>query len=640
MSKYESLAKEILRNVGGVENVNSVTHCITRLRFRLKDESKANDDVLKSMDGVITVMHSAGQYQVVIGNHVPVVYADICEIGGFSNEAPGAKEEAPKGILNKMIDIITGCFQPVLGPLCASGIIKGLNALLLFLLGPSFGESGTYAILNAIGDTAFYFFPIMLGYTAAKKFKVNVVVGLLIGGALCYPTIQADMIAQGAKALGSLPIVGDYYTTFVGVPFIAVNYTMTVIPVILIVAFASFVQKYAKKWVPEILQTFFVPFFVLLISVPVGLLFIGPIVSILTGLLTDAFSAIYSFSPVLTGVVVGFTFMILVIFGLHWALVPLAVINVTTLGYDTILIGSFGHSFALVAAIVAMYIKMKDKNRKALAIPAIISGIFGVTEPGIYGFALPEKKPFIFACIGSAIGGGIFAFLGGKSYIMGGLGVFGIVNFISETGDATGMYSSLICIAVSMVVAFLLTYFFWKDRSIVTTHSTTKGLQEDTKSGQTKESVKKEEILSPMSGKVIPLHELKDDAFAQGALGDGVGILPSDGKVVAPVSGVVTTLFPTLHAIGLTSHTGVEILIHVGIDTVQLEGRGFVAHIKQGDIVEEGQPLLTVDLEEIEKAGFSTQTPILITNSKDMVDILPTENKEIQKEENLITVLF
>ncbi|MDE6196060.1 MAG: glucose PTS transporter subunit IIA, partial [Erysipelotrichaceae bacterium] len=543
-------------------------------------------------------------------------------------------------ILNKMIDIITGCFQPVLGPLCASGIIKGLNALLLFLLGPSFGESGTYAILNAIGDTSFYFFPIILGYTAAKKFKVNVVVGLLIGGALCYPTIQADMIAQGAKVLGSLPIVGDYYTTFVGVPFIAANYTMTVIPVILIVAFASFVQKYAKKWVPEILQTFFVPFFVLLISVPVGLLFIGPIVSILTGLLTDAFSAIYSFSPVLTGVVVGFTFMILVIFGLHWALVPLAVINVTTLGYDTILIGSFGHSFALVAAIVAMYIKMKDKNRKALAIPAIISGIFGVTEPGIYGFALPEKKPFIFACIGSAIGGGIFAFLGGKSYIMGGLGVFGIVNFISETGDATGMYSSLICIAVSMVVAFLLTYFFWKDRSIVTTHSTTKGLQEDTKSGQTKESVKKEEILSPMSGKVIPLHELKDDAFAQGALGDGVGILPSDGKVVAPVSGVVTTLFPTLHAIGLTSHTGVEILIHVGIDTVQMEGRGFVAHIKQGDIVEEGQPLLTVDLEEIEKAGFSTQTPILITNSKDMVDILPTENKEIQKEENLITVLF
>lgn len=634
MSKYKHLAKEILHNIGGVENVNSVTHCITRLRFCLKDETKANDDIVKNMDGVVTVMHSAGQYQVVIGNHVPMVYADICEIGGFANESLVKEEDtAPKGAFNKVIDIITGCFQPVLGPLCASGIIKGLNSLLAFILGESFNGSGTYAVLNAIGDAVFYFFPIILGYTAAKKFKVNVVVGLIIGGALCYPAIQADALSTAGKALGTLPLVGDYYATFMGIPFVAANYTTTVIPVILIVAFAAFVQKYAKKWVPEMLQNFFVPFFVLIISIPAGLLFIGPVVSFLTSLLTDGFAAIYAFSPIVSGVVIGFAWQILVVFGLHWALVPLAIINVTSLGYDTILVGQFGTTFALVAVVLAMCMKMKDKKKRALAVPAIISGIFGVTEPGIYGFALPEKKPFIFACIAAAIGGGVFAFLGGRQYVMGGLGIFGIVSFISESGDATSMYYSFICIAISMLVGFVLTYFFWNDRSTIDTNNIVK-------SKDSVDKVMKDSILSPITGKVIPLHELKDDAFAQRALGDGVGIIPSDGHVVSPFDGTITTLFPTLHAIGITSTTGIELLIHIGIDTVQLNGKGFTAHVKQGDSVQKGQRLLTVDLAEIEKSGFSTQTPIIITNSKDMVDIIPTQQKDIKETEELITVLF
>lgn len=309
MSKYKDLAKEILNNVGGIENVKSVTHCVTRLRFYLKDEKKANDDILKNMDGVVTVMHSAGQYQVVIGNHVPLVYADICEIGGFANESLKNEEEEEtlsKNPFAKLIDIITGCFQPVLGALCASGIIKGLNALLIFLLGESFSASGTSSILNAIGDASFYFFPLILGYSSAKKFKVNTVVGILIGGALCYPTIQADAISATGNVLGTIPIIGDYYSKFIGIPFVAVNYTSTVVPVILIVAFASLIQKYAKKLIPEMLQTFFVPFFVLIISVPVGLLIIGPIVTLLTGLLTDGFAAIYNFSPIVSGIAIGF----------------------------------------------------------------------------------------------------------------------------------------------------------------------------------------------------------------------------------------------------------------------------------------------------------------------------------------------
>ncbi len=630
MAKYEKLAKEIIKYVGGAENVNSVSHCITRLRFRLKDESKADDTALKNLSGVVTVMHSAGQYQVVIGNHVPMVYAEVCEVGGFTNESltNNEEEDAPKGIFNKLIDIVTGCFQPVLGPLCASGIIKGLNALLAFLLGESFSASGTYAVLNAIGDAIFYFFPIILGYTAAKKFKVNVVVGMLIGAALCYPTIQADTLSAAGEAMGNLPFVGNYFATFMGVPFVAANYTTTVVPVIIIVAFAAFIQKYANKWIPEMLRNFFVPFFVLIISVPIGLLIIGPVVSAFTSLLTDGFAAIYNFSPVVSGLVVGFAWQILVIFGLHWAIIPLAIMNIGNMGYDTILVGQFGTTFALTAALLAMCLKMKDKNKRTLVVPAIISGFFGVTEPGIYGFALPEKKPFIFSCIAAAIGGGVFTFLGGQQYVIGGLGIFGTVSFISESGDPTSMYYSFICIAVSMIVGFLLTYFFWSDHTNEESQITLNNKEN------------KEIIASPLTGNVIPLKNVKDDAFAQGALGNGIGIIPSEGKVVSPVDGTISVLFPTLHAIGITSDSGVELLIHIGLNTVQLNGEGFKAHVKQGDKVRKGQLLLDIDLKAIEKAGYSTETPIIITNTKDMLDILPTDKKNVIRNDDLITVVF
>ena len=271
---------------------------------------------------------------------------------------------------------------------------------------------------------------------------------------------------------------------------------------------------------------------------------------------------------------------------------------------------------------------MKDKNKRALAVPAIISGFFGVTEPGIYGFALPEKKPFIFSCIAAAIGGGVFTFLGGQQYVIGGLGIFGTVSFISESGDPTSMYYSFICIAVSMVVGFLLTYFFWNDHS-------------DEKIETALNNKKNKEIItSPLTGKVIPLKNVKDDAFAQGALGNGIAIIPSEGKVVAPVDGTISVLFPTLHAIGITSDSGVELLIHIGLNTVQLNGAGFTAHIKQGDKVRKGQLLLDVDLKSIEKAGYSTETPIIISNTKDMLDILPTDKENVTRNDDIITVVF
>lgn len=627
MSKYENLAKEILENVGGKENINSLTHCVTRLRFRLKDESKANDEALKNNPGVVTVMKSAGQYQVVIGNHVPLVYADVCELAGISNGTQQVEEEAPQGLFNKLIDIISGCFQPILGPLCAAGIIKGLNALLVFILGSSFNNSGTYMILNAIGDSIFNFLPIILGYTAAKKFNVNVIVGMIIGATLCYPTIQTDTLSAAGKAIGTLPFIGSYYTKFIGIPFVSGNYTSTVVPVICIVALAAQIQKIAKKFVPEMLQNFFVPFFVLIISLPIGLLVIGPVVSLLTTVLSNMFAGLYAFSPIVTAFVIGALWQCLVIFGLHWALVPMAMVNIGNLGYDTILPGMLGTTFAATGVLAAMYLKLKDENKKALAIPGVISAFCGVTEPAIYGFLLPEKTPFVFSCIGGAVGGAIMGTVAVKQYVIGGLGIFSVVNFISPKGNATGMIISLIAGAVSLVVGFVLTMIFYKTNDQQVENKEVTKLEEET-------------ILAPIKGEVKPIEESSDAAFASGALGKGVVILPEEGKVYAPVTGTVTVLFPSLHAIGITSDAGIELLIHIGINTVQLNGEGFTAHIKQGDQIKKGQLLVEFDMNKIKEAGYSLETPVLVTNYADLKEVKNTNASSVQLQETLIEVKY
>lgn len=627
MSKYENLAKEILENVGGKENINSLTHCVTRLRFRLKDESKANDEALKNNPGVVTVMKSAGQYQVVIGNHVPLVYVDVCELAGISNGTQQVEEEAPQGLFNKLIDIISGCFQPILGPLCAAGIIKGLNALLVFILGSSFNNSGTYMILNAIGDSIFNFLPIILGYTAAKKFNVNVIVGMIIGATLCYPTIQTDTLSAAGKAIGTLPFIGSYYTKFIGIPFVSGNYTSTVVPVICIVALAAQIQKIAKKFVPEMLQNFFVPFFVLIISLPIGLLVIGPVVSLLTTVLSNMFAGLYAFSPIVTAFVIGALWQCLVIFGLHWALVPMAMVNIGNLGYDTILPGMLGTTFAATGVLAAMYLKLKDENKKALAIPGVISAFCGVTEPAIYGFLLPEKTPFVFSCIGGAVGGAIMGTVAVKQYVIGGLGIFSVVNFISPKGNATGMIISLIAGAVSLVVGFVLTMIFYKTNDQQVENKEVTKLEEET-------------ILAPIKGEVKPIEESSDAAFASGALGKGVVILPEEGKVYAPVTGTVTVLFPSLHAIGIISDAGVELLIHIGINTVQLNGEGFTAHIKQGDQIKQGQLLVEFDMNKIKEAAYSLETPVLVTNYADLKEVKNTNASSVQLQETLIEVKY
>lgn len=630
MGKYEALAKEIVKNIGGKDNIVALRHCITRLRFNLKDESKANEEKLKNLEGVSTVVKSNGQFQVVIGSHVGLVYEDVCAVANI-NDGMAVEEDTTKlKGMNKIIDIISGCFQGVLGPMCAGGIVKGINALLWLLIGPEYNATGTYLVLNAIGDAVFYFMPVMLGYTAAKKFKMSIPLGILIGAIMCYPTIQASALSTAGKAIGVIPVIGSYYTKFLGIPFVAGNYTSSVVPVLFIVALASKIEKLAKKYVPEMLQNFFVPFFSLIISLPIGLLVVGPIIAVLTDLLAQGFVFINETSPILMGVTVGLFWQVLVIFGLHWAIIPIMIMNLTSLGYDPISSGNFACALVQGAVVLAMALKYTNKKQRATALSAVVSGVCGVTEPAIYGFTLPAKTPFIISCIGSGISGGILSVFGAAKYSSGGLGVFGLVNFISPNGNGTKeLLVVIVGTLIGAVVAFILTMLIWKDES-------------NDKEQEIKTNIVNKQgeeiVIAPMTGKVIALKDVKDPAFSSGMLGDGVGILPETGEVYAPVSGKISALFPTKHAIGITSDHGMEVLIHIGCDTVNLQGEGFETFVEQGDIITAGDLLVKFDKDFIEQKGCSLETPILISNSSEMKNIEITTELHVNTGDELLVV--
>ncbi|HBH1334705.1 TPA: PTS glucose transporter subunit IIA [Clostridioides difficile] len=642
MGKYKQLAQEIVNNVGGKENISGLVHCITRLRFTLKDESIANDNVLKNMEGIVTVMKSGGQYQVVIGNHVEAVYKDVVEIIGLDDSSTSSETKKSGNILDKGIDIISGIFQPVLGIMAACGMLKGFNALFV-AMGLYSDVSGGYMVINAAGDAFFTFLPLFLGYTSAKKFGLKPMLGLALGAAVCYPAIQGSSISVGADVMYTLfkgtMFASPVYIDFFGLPIVSIDYTGTVVPIIFIVYFASRCEKLFNKCVPDLVKFFFVPMLTLLITVPVALIVIGPIATFGSTLISQIVISIRDFSPLLAGAIVGFTWQILVIFGMHWGFIPVYINNVMTLGYDNVMMPFFACTFASSAVVLAIFFKTKDKKLKEMAIPNFISGIFGVTEPAIYGILLPLKKPFIISCIASGIGGAFYGFFNLRKFITGGMGIFELPAMIEPDGGMGNLIVALSGIAISMVVAFVLTMILYKDEKVEESKKVrNKGKEEIKEVKSTK--LEREIVTSPIKGEVLKLSDIEDAAFASGVLGQGVAIIPSDGKVVAPVDGVVTTLFPSLHAIGILSDTGVEVLIHIGLNTIQLEGRGFEACIKQGDRITKGQTILNFDVDAIKELGYSTVTPIVITNSSQFLDVVETESKNIELEDNLITVLF
>ena len=642
MTVYETLAKEILNYVGGKDNVNSLTHCITRLRFKLKDESIAQDEALKNLEGVVTVMKSAGQYQVVIGNQVQDVYEQLAPL--LHAEQPQTVQDAEKEkLLDRFVDIISGIFQPILGIMAACGMIKGLN-MLFMTLGLYAETSGGYMIINAIGDALFTFLPLFLGYTSARKFGLKPMVGLVIGGIMCYPGIQSSALSGSLKPLYTMfegtMFASPVYIDFFGIPVISMDYTSTVIPVIFIVYFASKCEKLFSKFVPDLVKFFFVPMLTLLVALPIGFLLIGPVATFGSKIIAETIISIRNVSPMLAGGLVGLTWQILVIFGLHCGFIPVYINNIVTNGYDNVMMPFFACTFATSAVILVIMLKTRDRKMKELCLPNFISGIFGVTEPGIYGILLPLKKPFIISCIAGGIGGAFYGFYNFRKFSMGGMGIFEFPAMMEPDGAWGNLLVAVSGVLLTMIAAVILMLLFYREKEAGQSDKTMLDTKEHEGSVEDTPALLEDiAICSPLKGDVLELAQVEDAAFSAGILGKGCAIVPAEGEVYAPVDGVLTTLFPTKHALGITSDDGVEVLIHIGLNTVQLNGEGFTAHVQQGERVSRGQHLLSFDLAELKDKGYCLQTPVIITNTDDYLEILSTMQKEVMPDDVLLHVM-
>ncbi len=623
-SKYDGLSRIIIQNVGGKDNISAITHCVTRLRFTLKDESKANTEILKETDGVVTVLQSGGQYQVVIGNHVPDVYASVVSVGHLENLAakPEGEEGAPaekKNLFDTFISIVTGVFTPFLGVFCACGILKGVLAL-LSTIGVMNGAGGTYNILYSIGDSAFYFLPPILGYTAAKRFKLPEMEGLLIGLAMVYPNML-DASAMDISNLFRIPVVLPP----------SGNYTSSVIPVICAVAFAAWFEKLYKKYIPDTIKLFAVPLITLVVTFSATVLVIGPIASMISTGLSFVFNWLYGVSSIAMGAVVGALWQVLVMFGLHWSLIPIALINMSN-GGDIILAAMFGTTFAQTGAVAGMWVKSKDKKVKSLAPAALISAIAGVTEPAIYGLTLPKKGPFFRTCAIAGVAGAFLGAFGVKAYQMAGMGVFGYTAYIDTVNnDLRGMIIAIVISLICVVAGFISEMIFYKDDEPKAAKKQAASADVGAAGG---------EILgAPITGKAVALSEIADEAFSSGAMGQGAAIVPSEGAVYAPADGEITVFFPTGHAIGMMTDKGAELLIHVGMDTVSLNGKGFKPLKKAGDHVKKGEKLLEFDLNVIKEAGLSADTPILVTNTDEFADVIQLAEGEVTHGADLVQTM-
>lgn len=466
-SKYDGLARIILQNVGGKQNVISITHCITRLRFKLRDESKANTDILNETDGVLKVIQANGQYQVVIGNAVGDVYDAVLAVGhlqgaGAVDDDGNAVEDdsggQKKNVATVLIDMISGIMAPTITLLGASGIIKGLLTLLTFFHIMD-ASSGAYMIWYTVADGFFYFLPVILGYTSAKKFKMNEFTGMALGIALCYPTMVA---LKGGEALGTV-LTGtafemSYYTTFFGIPVIfpASGYTSSVIPIVLCCLVAARLEKWLNDHLSDMIKNFITPVCVLIIMSTLTYLIIGPVSGIICAILTLGFNLLFNIPVIgatLGCMIVGAFWQVLVIFGFHWSVIPLGYINIANLGYDFIMPGTFATPFAQAGAVLGVILRTKDEKLKKIGIPAFISCMFGITEPVIYGVNLPKKQPFVMACISAGIAGALVGVLGAKRYIPGGLGLFGLPGYIDA--GSTGLFSMWV-VLIASVVAFAI----------------------------------------------------------------------------------------------------------------------------------------------------------------------------------------
>lgn len=570
--------------MGGASNIKKVWHCATRLRFNVKDNNKVNQKELEKLKGIIQVVYGHEQWQLVIGTQVAEVYDQLINMKEIKDSKNLIKEKEAKnkertgffGLLNKFISFISSLFMPFLNAICGAGVLKGVLALCTTMKWLK-ETSGTYVLLNAAADSLFYFLPIFIAFNAAKQLKVDRFVSVTIAGALLYPQITT-------LATKNITI------KFLGIPVIPMSYSSSVIPIILSIWLLSYLEPMLKRLIPDSLKYVFVALIELVIMVPLTLIVVGPIGSTISSALANSIMTIYNHASLFAGLLIGGLWQVIVMFGFHWMILPLIMSNIAKLGQDPIFPIACAAVMSQAGAALGVFLKAKDNKTKQISGSACIAAIFGITEPTLYGVTLKYKKPFYIAISCSALGGIVIGLSNVEAHAFAFPSILSIPTYLGH-----GFIGEIIGLLISFVGAAILTYFW----------------------GLPNELNNKEDFRIPVEGKKVSLKDVSDPVFSSGKLGDGIGIVPMSNELVAPISGTITATFKTNHAIGITDDFGTQILIHIGINTVELKGKYFKCLVKKGDKVRKGQKLIIFDYKLIEEAGYDCTVIMTVLNDKD-----------------------
>lgn len=625
---YQKLAVDVIEAVGGRENIANAARCATRLRLVLKETPAGAKETVSSLAGVITVVENNGQFQVVIGTHVGEVYDAVVEALGLDVNNQDV-EEPKQSILNRIIATMSAVFAPFVYILAAAGLLQGV-LILSTMAFPEFASTGTYEVLNFMSWTPFTFLPIFIAVTASKHFKCNTFIAILCCCALVNQS-WADIAAR---------IAGGEIVTFLGIKLSETTYTSTVLPPLLLVWALSYLERFVEKKLPDVAKPLLTPLICFVVMVPVTILVLGPVSALAANSIANGYNALVEFAPAAAGAIIGGLWEVVVIFGVHWGITPVVLANFDMNGFDTFQAFQTIAVVAQVAAAFGVFLRSRNKQFKGVALSAGITGIFGITEPTIYGVTLRLKKPFICGCIGGAAGAVVLSFFKSAYYAYAGLpGPLTIVNAISEDAPMSFIGMAVACV-IAAVITIVSIQIIGFDDPKEKTEDLGKNVEKKEADSAISKTQKREEreVFSPLSGKVIPLKEVHDEVFSSELMGKGCAVIPSEGKIYAPLDGKVVGLLESHHAVGIESGDGVEVLIHVGMDTVKLGGEGFTTYVEEGESVKKGQLLLEFDIEKIQAEGYEVTTPVIVANSDEFSEIVTVANKEVSHGEGLLRV--
>lgn len=634
MRKYETLVKIIINNVGGKGNIKEVSHCLTRIRLTLKDFDMVNEENIINASGVLTAQKSGSEYQVVVGTIVNDVYEEFeHQVGSLTvASSDGENEEKEKGNpLMRGIKMLTRCMGPIIGIMSATGLIRGL-LVILSTAGILATTSVEYQLFTIIADTVLKFLPVCVAVSSAKYFKMkNPYIGLMLGLMMVYPTLETVITAGGAAPLYTL-FAGtwfetDIFSTFFGIPIIYQpgGYYYSLIPAIVAVFFASKVERWISDHSNEKISFLLVPLTTMVVSFIATILVLGPISNFLGLFIQKIIVLVYNLSPVISAVVINLIYQPMVVLGLHWCLSPIQLNNYAILGYDPVLACMWPSAFTLAGVAMGVYFRTKKNNTKQICVTSAISSLCHIMEPALYALTVPNPRLFVNAVIGSVCGGVYIAAT--KTYLYSLTGtILGVVGFVNPNGDISGMYNMIIACAINMIVPFVLTLFTYREKEAKKTENQNKN---------------KNIVMSPMTGKTVLLANSEDVTFKEEKLGKGIAIDPEDDKIYAPFDGTLSMVYSTKHALGFSSDDGMEVLLHIGIDTVKLNGEHFHIAKKQGERIKAGEVIGTVDLAKVKAAGYNTQTYVIISNTPDYLDVIEAvdEGSDIKGGAKLLHLL-